>query len=551
MRPYDINGNERKFGSRRHYTFASPGYRQECARIAARLANEFGDAVDAWQIDNEFGCHGTAASYGPADAAQFGIWLERRYGSIGKLNKAWGNVFWSAERSSFANVGTPNQTVAKANPAHVLAFRRFCSEQIAFFNSAQAAAIRAKSKAPITHNFMGDFFEFDHFDVAKELDFASWDNYPLGFLQVSRTASEQHKIAYARQGDPDSQAFNCDLYRAIGRGRMWIMEQQPGPVDWAPHNPAPLPGMVRLWTLEAFAHSAEVVSYFRWRQCPFAQEQMHSGLLLPDGTEAPAFREVKQVASELSSLGRPSGDPPANVAIVIDYEAHFGWDGLPHGADFVYRSLLFDIYRALRALGIKADFVPPNGKGLQDRKLIFVPALACPSAQLTEALAKSGTLKIVGPRTGSKTSEFSIPANLPPDPLAKACGTRVTSVESLPPGLTRPLQGVGSFAKWHENVEPQENCETLIDTDQRKPALTRSGDFLYLAGWPDEPAAARIINLVAGMCGLRTIELPAGVRIRQHGGRRFIFNYTAQTALPAFGQLHQKNLQPGGVLVLP
>ena len=56
------------------------------------------------------------------------------------------------------------------------------------------------------------------------------------------------------------------------------MEQQPGPVNWAPYNPAPLPGMVRLWALEAFAHGAEVVSFFRWRQAPFGQEQYHSGL---------------------------------------------------------------------------------------------------------------------------------------------------------------------------------------------------------------------------------------------------------------------------------
>ena len=31
---------------------------------------------------------------------------------------------------------------------------------------------------------------------------------------------------------------------------------------------------------------AEVVSYFRWRQAPFAQEQMHAGLLCPDGQNA-------------------------------------------------------------------------------------------------------------------------------------------------------------------------------------------------------------------------------------------------------------------------
>ena len=54
-----------------------------------------------------------------------------------------------------------------------------------------------------------------------------------------------------------------------GGGRWWIMEQQPGPVNWAPYNPDPLPGMARLWAWEAFAHGAEAVCYFRWRQAPF------------------------------------------------------------------------------------------------------------------------------------------------------------------------------------------------------------------------------------------------------------------------------------------
>jgi beta-galactosidase len=62
----------------------------------------------------------------------------------------------------------------------------------------------------------------------------------------------------------------------------WVMEQQPGPVNWASHNPSPAPGMVRLWSLEAFAHGAGVVSFFRWRQAQHAQEQMHSGLNRPD-----------------------------------------------------------------------------------------------------------------------------------------------------------------------------------------------------------------------------------------------------------------------------
>ena len=109
--------------------------------------------------------------------------------------------------------------------------------------------------------------------MAGDLDFASWDSYPLGFLASFPLFSEAHRKHFLRSGDPDYVALHHDLYRACGQGRWWVMEQQPGPVNWAPYNPAPLPGMARFWALEAFAHCAEVVSCFRWRQAPFGQER--------------------------------------------------------------------------------------------------------------------------------------------------------------------------------------------------------------------------------------------------------------------------------------
>ncbi|MEK9978550.1 MAG: beta-galactosidase, partial [Paracoccaceae bacterium] len=131
--------------------------------------------------------------------------------------------------------------------------------------------------APIAHNYRGRITDFDHYKVGDDLDIASWDSYPLGFLEDRVGADVAHQKHYARQGDPDFQAFHHDLYRTVGKGRWWVMEQQPGPVNWAPFNPDPLPGMVRLWTWEAFAHGAEAVCYFRWRQAPMSQEQMHAG----------------------------------------------------------------------------------------------------------------------------------------------------------------------------------------------------------------------------------------------------------------------------------
>ena len=83
------------------------------------------------------------------------------------------------------------------------------------------------------------------------------------------------RARWLRSGHPDFASFNHDVYRGMSKLPFWVMEQQPGPVNWALWNPAPLPGMVRLWSWEAFAHGAGCVSYFRWRQAPFAQHRTH------------------------------------------------------------------------------------------------------------------------------------------------------------------------------------------------------------------------------------------------------------------------------------
>ncbi len=65
--------------------------------------------------------------------------------------------------------------------------------------------------------------------------------------------------------------------------------------------------------------------YFRWRQAPFAQEQMHSGLFRPDSETAPAFDEALQVANELKALSTDE-NVDAKVALVFDYQSAWGGD---------------------------------------------------------------------------------------------------------------------------------------------------------------------------------------------------------------------------------
>ena len=74
------------------------------------------------------------------------------------------------------------------------------------------------------------------------------------YPSANATRDQQTYDDCMRTGEPDFQAFHHDLYR--GMGRLWIMEQQPGPVNWAKYNPVPQAGAVRMWSWEAIAHGA-------------------------------------------------------------------------------------------------------------------------------------------------------------------------------------------------------------------------------------------------------------------------------------------------------
>ncbi len=548
----DRHGRPRGFGSRRHYCFSNEGYRDEALRITRAMAQRYGHepAVVAWQTDNEYGCHDTVQSFSHAALAAFRVWLAARYENIDALNSAWGTVFWSMEYRSFDEIDLPNLTVTEANPAHWLAFRRFSSDQVASFNRAQTEVLRALSPGrDIVHNFMGFFTEFDHHHVGADLDVAGWDSYPLGFLDSFRF-SDADKLAYARQGHPEIAAFHHDLYRGCtAGGRWWVLEQQPGPVNWARYNPAPLPGMVRLWTLEAMAHGAELVSYFRWRQFPQAQEQHHAGLLRPDSVAAPGLGEVAQSARDLIALG-PAGSPPRSVALVFGYDSEWVTTIQPQGGELSALWAAFDCYTALRKLGLDIDIVAP-GASLNGYALCIIPCLPIVPDALADELKRFTGHLVIGPRSGSRTAEFAIPAELPPGPLQTVFPGKVTLVESLRPGLEHAGDGF-TIAHWIEQVETQAEAE-LIANDG-KVACWREGQVRYLAAWPTAELATAVLGRAARDAGLTTHDLPEGLRMRCAGNRIHLFNYGAETvdvpgSVSGTPILGSRRLAPAGVAI--
>lgn len=523
MLALDAHGQRRKFGSRRHYCFAHAGYRAEAARITLALARRYGahPAIVAWQTDNEYGCHDTAISYSAAAAAGFRNWLAGKYQSTDALNRAWGNVFWSMDYGSFDAIDPPNLTVTEPNPAHVLDWRRYASDTVVTFNNMQTDIIRAHAPGRnITHNFMGFFTQFDHHDVARDLDVVSWDSYPLGFLEQLwfPEADKQH---YARQGHPDIAAFHHDLYRGCARdGRWWVMEQQPGPVNWARFNPAPLPGMVRLWTLEAMAHGAELVSYFRWRQAPFGQEQMHSGLLRPDSSDDVAVAEVATSGKDIAALGA-IGAAVKQVALVFSYPADWVIAAQPQGKSFAYLELVYAMYTAFRQLGLNVDIVPPDAP-LTGYAAVVIPSLPIVDTEMVNRLAALTCPVLIGPRSGSKTPDFAVPPELPPGPLQALIPLKVVRVESLREGVTHPGDGF-TVARWLEHVASALPPE--LSTSDGHGVVYRAAHVRYLAAWPESALIETVAAKMAIEAGLPVAALPRDLRMRRTSRYIFIFNY--------------------------
>jgi len=554
--PVGADGRPRAFGSRRHYDFSSPSFFEASQKICTAVAERYGKhpAVAFWQTDNEFGCHNTVVSYSPAALQRFRGWLKQRYGTIDALNAAWGTVFWSMEFRSFDEIDLPVATVTEAHPSHRLDYRRFASDEVVRYNRMQTEIIRAHSpQRPVAHNFMQLFTEFDHYKVAADLDVATWDSYPLGALE-EQWFDPSIKSKWLRTGHPDFASFNHDVYRGMSKLPFWVMEQQPGPVNWAHWNPAPLPGMVRLWSWEAFAHGAGCVSYFRWRQAPFAQEQMHAGLNTPDNQLDMGGAEASVVAKEIEQVLEADGESKVStkVALVWDYEAKWLFEIHPQGADFHYPRFAFEYYSALRSLGLDVDIIPVDAP-LDGYKMIVVPPLPVVPADLAGRLAASGAQVVLGPRTGSKTVNLTIPATLPPgDGIQKLMPIRVWRVESMRPNVTEKVGQRGQARHWRDFIETSNGVQIEATFADGHPAIVRNGSVLYLASLFDETLTQDIFLDVAKSAGINAAPLPEGIRISRRGSLTYVFNYNATPyKIPAAASfiVGQEEVAPQGVTI--
>jgi len=529
------NGQRVTHGNRAHASVSSPRYREFCRQITEQMARRFGHNpnVVGWQIDNEYGY--ALMSYDDITHQKFQDWLKAKYKTLDNLNSRWTTQYWSQAYDNWSEIPIP---VGGHNPGLMLEWKRFVGHEWTEYQQNEIDVIRKFSEPRqfITGNFMGFFDGFDHYEITAPLTFASWDD-------------------YVGSGHVDS-AFNGlshDLTRGFKRQNFWVMETQPGAVNWHSINNFLNRGEARAMAWQAIGHGADDVNYWQWRSALNGQEQYHGVLVGADGMPVPFYDEVSQTAHEFAKVESSFRDtvPVSEVALLYSYDSHWAIQFQKHTQDYDDIGLLKSYYRALRQLSQSVDVVSGYAP-LDDYKLVVAPNLNVLPKDLADHLleyARNGGNLVLGPRSGMKDEYNALLPQRQPGFIAEPLGARVEQYYALEKDVPVAVSGAwgsGKASIWAEQLKSMaSDAEVLLKygksngwLDDQPAVVTRAygkGRITYIGAVLDDKLTAAAAEWMVQKSGVKPVfgPVPDGVEVsRRMGGGKQVFilvNYAGES----------------------
>jgi beta-galactosidase len=512
-------------GNRAHGSPTSVKYREFCRRIAEEMAKRYGSDqnVVGWQIDNEYGY--ALMSYDEDSKKQFQDWLHDKYKNLDTLNRHWATAYWSQTYDDWSEIPIPT---VPHNPALMLEWKRFVTQVWNSYQQNQLDVIRkyANPRQFITGNFMGLGWDgLDQYTITNPLTFASWDDYVgTGHL------------------DPDKNGMSHDGMRGLKRENFWVIETQPGAVNWSDLNNYLNKGETRAMAWHAIAHGADDVSYWQWRSAPNGQEEMHGTLVGADGTPVPLLEEVTQTAKEFdrSQSAFRGTRVVSEVALLNDYESRWAVDWQKHTRQYNTYAMSQTYYKALRKIAQSMDVVSPYAP-LDEYKLVVAPNLNLIPESLAKHLldyVKNGGHLVLGPRAGLKDEYDALLPQRQPGFLADALGARVEQFYALEKNV--PLYGVigtGAGSLWAEQLKTTDaNTQVWLRygtsngwLDGQPAVVTHAvgkGTVTYVGAVLDDTLVTNLAEQMLRQSGVKPVfgPVPDGVEVsRRVGANKQVF----------------------------
>ncbi|GAA1721552.1 beta-galactosidase [Isoptericola hypogeus] len=518
------DGTVLEFGSRGMAAPSSPAYRRAATRIATKLAERYGDhpALALWHVHNEYGAP-VSDDYSDHAKRAWRLWLRARYGTLESLNAAWGTRFWGQVYGEWEHVGVPSLTPTVANPSMRLDYARFTDAMLRECFVAERDAVRARSRVPITTNFMAASCpSTDLWAWAREVDVVSNDHY----LTAADTRGHV------------GLAMAADLTRSVAGGKPWLLlEHSSSAVNWQPRNVAKRPGEERRNALSHLGRGADGILFFQWRASRSGAEKFHSAMLPHAGTSSRVFREVCALGADVGRLAEVRGSRVrADVAILWDYESHWAQDlEWRPSVDASHRERTEAFYDRLWRDGLTVDMAHPD-QDLSGYRLVVAPAsyllTGAAAENLTRYVSGGGTLlvsyfsAVVDERDAVHDGGYVAP-------LRRALGLTVEEFLPLRQGESLGVVGLTDGTAdapltgdvWADDVA-LDGAEVVATYDGGPrpggPAITRnrlgSGTGWYVSTRLDPDALAPLMARVYDDAGLAPSGLAADLEVvRRHG----------------------------------
>lgn len=509
----DERGRRVQFGNRCHYCVNSAEFHAATRRIVSAMAERFGanPHVIGWQLDNEY----HRVCYCERCQTLFQEFLARKFRTLEALNEHWSTAYWSQTYSDWEQIPLP---IGPHNPGLMLEFKRFVTESYRQFQRLQVETLRPHlpPEVWITHNFMGWFEGFDHYAMSEDLDMVSWDWY---------VATGHH--------DYLSSGAVHDLTRGFKRRNFWLIETQPGNVNWSPINNVLNKGEARAMAWHAVAHGADAVLYWQWRSALGGQEQYHGTLVDPSGQPRPFYEEARQLAQEFAATsGVLTGTTPtAEVALLHSYDDRWSIHAQRHHREFEYVAHFDNYYRALARRNISTDVLSADA-ALDGYQLVIAPALLMLNegrAARLKAFVEQGGHLVLTIRTGMKDDYNALLPSRQPGMLAAIAGVEVEEYYAL--GEPVPVTGEtfrGESRLWAERLKVRDEAGTKVLARygesngwlDGQAAVTSHpfgrGSVTYVGAWLDEEAQQDLIDGIVEAAGVQAVMVcPAGVEARR------------------------------------
>ncbi len=554
--PIDESGLRVQFGNRCHYCVNSPDFHRAVRSLIREMAVSFGNNphVIGWQIDNEFNRY----CYCSNCQRLFHEYLAQRYGTLEQLNQHWTTAYWSQSYDSWDQIPLP---IGPHNPGLMLEFKHFFTLSYKRFLQLQIDELRPHLRKGtwITHNFMDWHDGYDHYAISENLDIASWD-------------------WYVGMGNHDYQTSGAahDLVRGYKRKNFWLMETQPGNVNWKPLNNVLDKGETRTMAWHAVGHGADAVLYWQWRSALNGQEQYHGTLLDTSGQPRLVYTEAQQLANDFSSTSDllAGSTLETNVALLNCFDSRWSIQWQPHHKDFDYVAHLIHYYRPLASMNIPADILSADSD-LKGYKLVIAPALLILNEQRVAHLrtfVENGGYLVLTLRSGMKDRYNALLPTRQPGALAELCGVEVEEYYALMDPV--PLAGdgwKGTSSIWAErlrirDVEGTQVLATYAESNgwlDGQPAITShqfgKGTVTFIGAYLDAVSQKSLLHQIIREVGVQPVlEVPTGVEACRRvnsklGDIIILINYNRakqRIQLPWPAHEHLKNQSVGNEITL-